>query len=445
MYNGWSMRQAHSVAVFWNDLVRHHVQRVVDETYPGSGFNYVCQNDGGDNFVQSTAPLMNSEYGGIAARSGDQDIAWCFKYQTTELRRHAKICGYIYTELDDIEWEHNGFVNYDRSAKEFGYDSFVKGMSVADLNAADFVGLDAPPCQTLPAGSDFRAPLFVSHWGAPMGASQVRWQLDFTNRFGERSTVAKGKIATTPTRYTVTDLGELHCALPNETGLATVALWLVDEQGTVRCRNYVNVEVRAVTPTVEELANGWALRFAPGDLQHTSWPQPFVAPDGSKFSAPGRGWVEYVVPVPAEIDTNAIKSIRLRFEAAARTSGLRIDWPQRTYGFNYPQTDAERKLPSDITVSINEVVVGQVQLPDDPADARGVLSHHNGVDPGSYGFLTDVVVDSAAVQQVLAGQQSLRLRFTVAGEGGYPGGFALYGERLGSYPFDPTILLLHHT
>ena len=138
----------------------------------------------------------------------------------------------------------------------------------------------------------------------------------------------------------------------------------------------------------------------------------------------------------------AFHQLRLRFEAGARTSGMRIDWPQRTYGLNYPQTDADRKLPSDVTLSINEVVVGQVQLPDDPADARGVLSHHNGVDPGSYGFLTDLVVDGALLQQALAGQKSLRLRFTVAGEGGYPGGLALYGERLGGYPLDPTIFLL---
>lgn len=278
-----------------------------------------------------------------------------------------------------------------------------------------------------------------------MGASQVRWQLDFINRFGERRAVAEGKIATAPTRYTVTDLGELRCTLPNEPGLATVALWLEDEQGAVRCRNYVNVEVRGVAlPTVEQLTNGWAVRFAPGDIHHTSWAQPFVAPDGSKFSAPGRGWVEYVVTLPAGIDVATLRQLRLRFEAGARTSGLRIDWPQRTYGLNYPQTEADRKFPTDVTVSLNEVVVGQVQLPDDPADARGVLSHHNGVDPGSYGFLTEIVVDGAALQQALARQHTLLLRFTVPGEDGYPGGFALYGERLGSYPMDPTLLLIHY-
>jgi hypothetical protein len=423
--------------------VRRHVQSVVDRTHPGSSFNYVGANDAGDNFVQSTAPLMNSEYGGIAARHGDQDIAWCFKYQTTELRRHAKICGYVYTELDDIEWEHNGFVNYDRSAKEFGYDEFVEGMTVADLNAADFVGLDAPPCQTLPAGSAFAAPLFVSHWGTPMGASEVRWRLNFIDRFGERRSTAEGTVATTPERFAVTDLGAVRCELPGENGLATLALWLVDETGRIRCRNYVHVEVRGeASPRVECTPHGWALRFAPGDLCETSWPQPFVAPDGGKFSAPGAGWIEYEIALPPEIDMNAVQGARLRFEAAARTATQRIDWPQRVYGFNYPQTEADRKIPSDIAVSITGVKVDEIRLADDPADARGVLSHHHGVDPGAYGFLTEIAIDKTLLEAALEGRAPLRIRFEVSDRNTHPGGFALYGDRLGCIPMAPTLFLL---
>jgi hypothetical protein len=46
------------------------------------------------------------------------------------------------------------------------------------------------------------------------------------------------------------------------------------------------------------------------------------------------------------------------------------------------------------------------------------------------------------LQQALAGQSTLQIRFTVPGEGSAPGGFALYGERLGSYPVEPTLFLL---
>ena len=64
--------------------------------------------EGAAAFAQGVEPLLNSEYAGLGARGGDKDISYTFKFLTTELRRHAKICGYVYTELTDIEWEHNG-------------------------------------------------------------------------------------------------------------------------------------------------------------------------------------------------------------------------------------------------------------------------------------------------------------------------------------------------
>lgn len=420
--------------------VRRHVQRVVDETYPGSSFNYV-----GGEFVQTSAPLMNSEYGGIAARMGDQDISWCFKYQTTELRRHDKICGYVYTELDDIEWEHNGFVNYDRSAKEFGYAEFVPDMSVADLNAADFVGLDAPPCQTLSPGARFQAPLFVSHWGPEMGASTVRWQVDFVDRFGHKRTVSSGEMSVSPARFHVTEAGNLSVELPDENGLATVALWLVDGEGRVRCRNYVNVEVHGEpSPVTEATPASWAVRFRPGDFVASSWDHPWVHPTREKFSAPGAGWVEYAASLPPGVEPASLQSLSLRFEAGARAGHAKIDWPSVIQGFNYPQTEVDRKTPTDVRVSVNGVVIGQAHLPDDPADARGVLSHHNRIEPGSYGYLVDLAAEPAALAAIrdrLAAGAPLRVRFTVPGDGGLPGGLALYGERAGSLPLAITVLL----
>jgi hypothetical protein len=56
--------------------------------------------------------------------------------------------------------------------------------------------------------------------------------------------------------------------------------------------------------------------------------------------------------------------------------------------------------------------------------------------------LTELVIDGATLQAVLAGQSTLHIRFTVPGEGSAPGGFALYGERLGCYPVEPTLFLL---
>ena len=415
--------------------VRRHIQNVVDQTYPGSAFNYV----GGD-FVQGDAPLMNSEYGGIAARDGDQDIAWCFKYQTNELRRHAKICGYVYTELDDIEWEHNGFVNYDRSAKEFGYDHFVPGMTVADLNGADFVGVDAPPCQTVAAGARVDVPVFVSHWGAPLDAARVQWTLTFTDRFGRTRTVAEDAVNITPARFDVTGADALQLTLPDEAGLATLALVLVDGNDTPRAKNYVNFQVDAAVPTVEPIDNGWAVRFDPGDVHATSWPQPRIPGAGGKFAATGRGWVEYRIKLPAEVTTADLAGIRLELEAGARAGMAKVDWIERTYGFNYPQTEAT-KAPSDVRVRINGIDAGTLHLPDDPADARGVLSHHHGIDPGSYGFPVAVTLTGAALADALARDaQSVTVRLDVLNTSA--GGLAIYGARCGSLPTAPTLYLV---
>ena len=153
---------------------------------------------------------------------------YTFKFLTTELRRHDKICGYVYTELTDIEWEHNGFLNYDRTPKEFGYDHFVPGMTVADLNGADFVGLDAPPCRTvLPRVPRFSVRRSSSPTGTavPLKKPVLRWRVTAIDRFRRDAVKSKTANAVTPEavrRHRCRCLSKSQ--LPNETCLVTVAL-----------------------------------------------------------------------------------------------------------------------------------------------------------------------------------------------------------------------------
>jgi hypothetical protein len=418
--------------------VRQHIQRVVDETYPGSNFNFVGE------YTQDRQPLMNSEYAGISARMGDRDISWSFKYQTNELRRHSKICGYVYTELTDIEWEHNGFVNYDRSPKFFGYEAFVPDMTIVDLNSPDFVGFDAPPCQTLLPGADFRAPIFVSHFGPPMSQGYIRWQLNFVDRFGQQRSIQQGELQFQPRRFDVTTLDTLQLTLPSENGLATLSLILLDETGQIRCRNYLNIELRGgPSPRLERQPDGWVIRFTPTSFSQTTWPRPALEPQEAKFAALASGWVDYQVKLPAKVDISPLQRLRLRFEAAARAGSAKVDWPQKIQGLNYPQTE-EKKHPTDLTVFVNDYKIAMVRLADDPADARGVLSHHHDYDPGSYGYLIELNLDGDRLESIrsqLEETRSLQLRFAILPEAEYRGGLALYGETLGSYPLDPTIFL----
>ncbi len=151
------------------------IENVVANTMAGSNFNFVKDR------VQDTAPLINSEYGSVSAGGGDRDVSWGFHYLTNELRRHEKVQGYIYTELSDIEWEHNGFYNYDRSAKEFGYDAYVPGMGTRDLQGEDYIGYDDPPMMKAPV---FSLPVFVSHFSGRTGQASLRWWLTGTDDFG---------------------------------------------------------------------------------------------------------------------------------------------------------------------------------------------------------------------------------------------------------------------
>ena len=440
---------------------RHHVARVVAQTAEGGDFNYVSRVyghvEGAREHAQSTAPLLNSEYAALGARGGDVDISYSFKFLTTDLRRHDKICGYVYTELTDVEWEHNGFLEYDRGAKEFGYEHFVPGMTVADLNGADVVGMDAPPCQTLPPGGTFSAPIFVSHWGtAEMAQPVVRWAVTFVDRLGDRREVARGEQRVERlARYSVTETGMLRVTLPEEPGLATVQLWLCDGDAT-RARNYVNVDVHAVaedSPTLEPRVvserlpgGGSAVSFAPEGFSDCSWPNPIIGQGDAKLGGPGAGWVEYELRLPEEVEVTAMTRMRVRFEAGARTARSRIGWPDPAYvkPTDYPQTEA-RKRPSRVVVSVNGVEVGRSELPDDPADARGVLSFQaqGQWEMGSYGYLITLEAPAEALSAIrteVGTERLLRVRFEVP-RGRGAGGLNLYGARAGAYPLNPTVLI----
>ena len=141
-----------------HEKARQHIEDVVAQTKPGSGFNY-CP-----GVAQTNLPLINSEYGAVSAGGGDRDISWGLRDLTTQLRRHPKIQGFVYTELTDIEWEHNGLVNYDRTPKVFGYDTWLPDMRPNELMGADFIGYDAPPAIVGKPGETISLPIFVSHF-----------------------------------------------------------------------------------------------------------------------------------------------------------------------------------------------------------------------------------------------------------------------------------------
>ncbi len=405
------------------DRAKEHIANVVAETYPGSAFNYAGGN------VQNDAPLINSEYGGISAGAGDKDISWCFKYLTNELRLHPKICGYIYTELQDIEWEHNGFMNYDRSVKEFGYDYL-------DINTLDFIGIDYPPGTTVAPGDEIKADIYASHFShKTITGTTLHWQLDTMSATGHvtRGNVS-GNVEIPFPQYQVQHVHQLELRIPDvHPAVGTLHVWVTDHSGTVVARNFINFEhFVASTASVESNGSesrGWVTQplHAPGNVSESSWDEPTTSEQ--LFSAVGSGYVEYKVPLPESRvwvtqTLRDVADIELIFEASSCYGGAR-------------QTEPE-KYPSDVTISVNGVEIDTIRIPDCPADARGVLSYIHD-EPGIYGYLYNVKVDPSLI---LNGKtDTLTVRYEVKADAEATGGFALYGARMGRYPTGPHLLI----
>ena len=395
------------------EQAKEHIANVVAETYPGSAFNYVGGN------VQSDAPLINSEYGGISAGAGDKDVSWCFKYLTNELRLHPKICGYIYTELQDIEWEHNGFMNYDRSIKEFGYDYL-------DINTLDFIAIDYPPGTTVAPGDRIKADIYASHFShKTITGTSLHWQLDTMSATGHtiRGCVS-GSVEIPFPQYQAQRVHELELIVPDiHPAVGTLHIWVTDSTGTVVARNFINFDhfVEDVAPIESNGSKSVTLNYAPGNTSESSWNEPTTS--DQLFSAVGSGHVEYEISLPEGLSTADIAEMALIFEASSSYGGAR-------------QTEPE-KHPSDVTITVNGVEIDTIGIPDCPADIRGALSYIHG-EPGIYGYLYNVKVDPS----LLIGEaETLTISYEVKADADAKGGFALYGARMGRYPTGPHVVI----
>ncbi|HWE38110.1 MAG TPA: glycoside hydrolase family 2 TIM barrel-domain containing protein [Isosphaeraceae bacterium] len=414
---------------------RKHIDEVVARSTPGSPFNY-CPGQ-----AMNSAPLINSEYGSVSAGGGDRDVSWGFRDLTTLLRKQNKVQGYVYTELDDIEWEHNGFVNYDRTAKAFGYDAFVPGMTVADLQGPDFVGYDAPPAIEAKVGETVKVPVFVSHF-SDRKAARLRWWVAGFDDHGRRISTEPTTVPVSWTPYDVTMQQEPLTARLDRGFVGAIAMVLEDEAGKKVAANFVNLVVRPERPLahVERLDDRKvALRFAPEDFAKGRWSGP-TAGEG-KAAGQGKGSFTYSLKLPKAVVDAKPESIELMVEAASKAGRERVDWPERVNPQDNPQTD-ERKWPSTLEVSIDGQRVARVDLPDDPADARGVLSHLARVDHGSYGELLRIKADLPdPVKADLASGKPLELRLAVPDDAEHAGGLRVFGAGNGAYPVDPTLVV----
>ncbi len=239
---------------------KQHIADVVRETYAGSGFNYIA------GFEQKQQPLINSEYGGVGALEGDVDISWTFKFLTNELRRHGQLSAYIFTELHDVEWERNGFLNYDRTQKHFNYDPTM-------VNQSDVLPIDAPPIQRLAPGAEIELDVFSSHFAARERKDvTLYWTLSGLDSLGwAHDRLIEGDKAIAFPQYRVELAHRVKLRLPDETMLCTLWVRAMDTAGRLLARNYVQFFVDGGFPPRQELEGRLVLRAAAHAWTESDW------------------------------------------------------------------------------------------------------------------------------------------------------------------------------
>ncbi len=406
------------------EKARTHIEKVAHDTYRGSRFNYIA------GYEQGAQPLITSEYGGVGALDGDRDISWSFKFLTNELRRQPKLSAYVFTQLHDVEWEYNGFLNYDRTPKEFGYDPTI-------INASDVLPIDTAPARRCQPGEHVRVEVSSSHYGERRtGPILLQWRLTGLDAVGRvYAELVRGAVAIEFPHLRVAPAAVLEFDLPAQTMLCKLALQAVDNgNGEVIAQNYVEYLVSpGYPPAREALAVGTVLRAAPGDWSLAEW-----SAGGSERADAGKidschgcgaGFFEWRLPLDG-VDWNAVPRLRVLCEASSR----RPDTPQTSFDL-YPTT---------MRIWLNGHLLEVCNILDHPHDARGVLSYLAG-GVGAYGYLCHGAADGDLLRRIVAAgdRTHLRLRLEVPADVAARNGLTLYGPESGRYPLGPMVVLEH--
>ena len=465
----------------WQDVLDLYCQK----TYPGSGFNFIGENK------QANQPMMNSECGNVWGYEGEQgghptgDIDWSWDYHmmTNEFRRHPKCCGWLYTEHHDVINEWNGYWRYDRSDKVTGLGELAAGMTLKDFHSPFYLATEARLCRQVTPGETIQVPLYASFLtDQPVGNTlTLKTKLYGWNNLGQKRTYSRSTVSVPYKPWMSKELEPLKIKMPAESGVAVLTLTLQNAAGNVLSRNFTTYLVSDRPSARSETINSEGekikvVRFAPDSFEKAEWSlKQWNVMEGLKVNGAGYGYFEYHVPWPPDLKVTDIAEATLLMELSAKqlygkdrkgAKGLAGNFmlgkgthdPGRSPNA-YPMTD-ETTFPGAVSIYVADSPIGVFDLADDPADHRGILSWHSQVrdyskpdkdkqelsfrdfkggrlhEAGSYGYLVEARI-SPDVLHKAQNQGTIRIRLQV--DDSLPGGLAVYGERFGRYPLDPTL------
>ncbi|MDQ6655335.1 MAG: glycoside hydrolase family 2 [Verrucomicrobiota bacterium] len=403
------------------EFAKKHIANVVKQTYAGSGFNYI------PGFEQGSQPLINSEYGGVGALDGDIDISWTFKFLTNELRRHGNLSAYIFTELHDVEWERNGFLNYDRTPKHFGYDPTV-------VNQGDVLPIDAPPIARHAPGEEVEIAVASSHFARRKKENvTLHWTLSGVDSLGwAHDRLAQGSKPIPFPHYQVELADRIRVRMPEQVMFCTFWVRAVTADGQMVARNFVHFYVDGGFVAREEIGAQLVLRAQSHQFTVAEWSggssEAADAEIQGACCGSGHGFFEWQFPVTAA-DLEGASAIRLLCEASSHREGT-------------PQTDSFAH-PTSFRMLLNGIRVYVGLLPNQPHDASGALSYLRPDGRGAYGYLTHASVEGELLRQVIAnaGSDVFYLHCVVPRDKPPIGGLTIYGRDSGRSPVCPTLII----
>jgi len=443
------------------------LDEIIENTYPGSTHNYIGGN------VQGNQPMFNSECGavwGYAGSTGDIDITWEYHIMMNEFRKRPKIAGFLFTEFHDVINEWNGYYRFDRTNKMFGLDELCPGMTMRDFHSDLYVIAGKDFYQVFEGGEKVQIPIGVSAVTKDIPEKlKIKYAFYGWNELGEKSEHGSGELSGVAAPFSFTENKDIEISLPEQNILMICATTLEDENGTVLHRNFVPFQVKGKKPE-----GAITVTQSPSAFTNASWSIRHLATQSkNKVWGMGSGYFEYLFELPSTINAEDIKDIEFRAELASRFPqskyleegeaeriGMTIVSEKGTdngYGKNsYPQSDEELHR-SLVKITANDQLITEVELVDDPADHRGLLSWMNQKpgwewgdsdrskrwfldEAGSYGYMVKVKLDETAKKSALE-TGKVKIRLLVDETTTQRGGLSVYGKDSGSLPMDLTLVI----
>jgi len=382
-------------------------------------------------------------------------------------REHPLMAGWLYTEHHDVINEWNGYWRYDRTNKETGLHELTPGMSLRDFHSDFYISTGNDISRTVQPGEKIQVPLHASFYSARTDLGNtlaLEMQLSGHDALGQHKIYADSTFQIPYSAWMQKDLPPLTLTMPKEKAVLTLSLVLKDPSGTALHHNCTHFVVEAPAPTQMTLENGKKARVLsldPKQFSQARWSlKQWNVLGGLKVNGAGSGFFEYTYLLPADKTLDNLENAFFVAELSSKILFVKdmdkgmekgIDYmlgkgtvaPSQNPN-SYPMTD-ETLYPGEVAVFANGDFSGRFDLRDDPADHRGILSWHSQPkekklhEAGSYGYRIAANIPKTALD---AAKRTGQLRIRLEVPASMASGLAVYGEKFGRYPMNPSIVLV---